>query len=155
MKLDSYDLAILALVETDNTRTHQQIADEVHLSPSAVRRRLKALNTSGVIAANVAITDISKISMTFIVRVQMHDDQLGVATNFEKRIAAEPAVSQCYAISGDYDYLLIVHAKSPEAFEKWGETNLVIDAKIRRYDTSLVWGRRKFSTQILPAELET
>jgi predicted ArsR family transcriptional regulator len=50
--LDSFDRAILDLLQRDNTLPQREIAEVVHLSTPAVQRRIKRLQDSGVIAAN-------------------------------------------------------------------------------------------------------
>ena len=150
--LDPYDKAILALLETDNKLTNDQIAEAVNLSASSVRRRVTNLAETGVIEGNVVITDPAIFGLTFVALVRIGDNQPGVASAFESRMAQEPAVSQCYAISGERDYLIIVHATDPEAYQEWGERVLVAMPEVSRYDTSLVWRRTKFTARIEPAE---
>ena len=58
--LDSFDRAILALVQIDNQRSHASIGAEVSLSASSVRRRLAAMRDNGVIISDVSLTDPSK-----------------------------------------------------------------------------------------------
>ena len=47
--LDSFDRAILALLQQDNTLPQRQIAEAVHLSTPAVQRRIKRLQDSGAV----------------------------------------------------------------------------------------------------------
>lgn len=70
--LDSFDRAILDLLQRDNTLPQREIAEAVHLSTPAVQRRIKRLQDSGVIAANVAVIDAAKIGrpLTIIVEVR-------------------------------------------------------------------------------------
>ena len=52
--LDSFDRAILALLQQDNLMPQRLIAEQINLSAPAVQRRIKRLQETGVIAANVA-----------------------------------------------------------------------------------------------------
>lgn len=150
MTLDIFDLAILDIVQQDNQRTHASIGDEVNLSASSVRRRLSVMRKKGVIIADVSITDVSKRGLTFITSVSFEREDPEVYNEFRAQMQAENAVSQCYSVSGDSDFVLIVHAESPEAYEVWGEQALMAIPSIRRYSTSIVWSRTKFTTRIAP-----
>ena len=113
--LDDFDRAILTIVQHDNQRSHASIGEEVHLSASSVRRRLAIMRKSGVIIGDVSLTDPSKQGLTFIVHVSFEREAPELYETFRAQMAADKAVSQCYHISGDHDFVLIVHATTPEA----------------------------------------
>ena len=150
MNLDRFDRAILDIVQQDNQRSHADIGEAVNLSASSVRRRLTTMRKSGVIMADVSIMDTSKLGLTFITTVAFEREDLEAYGAFRAQMNEEPAVSQCYAVSGDSDFVLIVHAKTPEAYESWGYETLMANPMIRRYSTSIVWSRSKFTTRIAP-----
>lgn len=154
MPLDKFDLAILDIVQSDNLRSHASIGLEVNLSASSVRRRLTAMRDSGVIIADVSLTDASKHGLTFITSVSFEREDPDVYNTFRAQMCEEAAVSQCYTVSGDFDFVLIVHSSSPEAYEQWGEQTLMTNPGIRRYSTSVVWSRTKFTTRIMPATVQ-
>jgi len=150
MGLDRFDLAILDIVQQDNQRSHASIGDAVNLSASSVRRRLSALRQAGVIVADVSLTDASKCGLTFITSVSFEREDPIIYSAFRAQMRDEAAVSQCYTVSGDMDFVLIVHAENPEAYEQWGERTLMTNPGVRRYSTSIVWSRTKFTTRITP-----
>ena len=139
-------------MQKDNHRSHASIGKAVHLSASSVRRRLAALRENGVITADVSLTDPSKQGLTFIVYVSFEREEPALYDAFYKQMDDDPAVSQCYHISGDFDFLITVHATTPEAYESWGVQALMANSAIRRYSTSLVWNRSKFTTHITPVD---
>ncbi|ANM30500.1 hypothetical protein ABI59_14345 [Acidobacteria bacterium Mor1] len=146
--LDSFDRAILEIVQRDNQRTHADIGRQVNLSPSSVRRRLARLRKEGVIQADVALLSLGGESITAIVRVSFQQESLEANNAFKRRMQESPEVSQCYAVSGETDFILVVHAATLADYEAWGERTLMSDPAIRRYDTHIVWSRVKFSTAI-------
>ncbi len=149
--LDEYDRALLGLMQESNLRTHAELAEAVHLSPSAVRRRLKALRDRGVIRADVSIVEPGEGVMTFIVLVSFHEESQEGYARFMERMQASKAVAQCYYVAGEVDFVLIVHARNMESYREWGEELLLADPAIRRYDTLPVWRRVKNVTA-LPEE---
>jgi DNA-binding Lrp family transcriptional regulator len=150
LMLDDFDRAILAIVQEDNQRSHASIGADVNLSASSVRRRLALMRKNGVITADVSLTDPSKQGLTFIVHVSFEREAPALYQAFNAQMREDPAVSQCYHISGDFDFVLIVHAATPAAYEAWGTEALMANTAIRRYSTSLVWNRGKFTTHIRP-----
>lgn len=151
MELDNFDLTILAIVQRDNQRSHGSIGTEVNLSASAVRRRLSAMREAGVIIADVALTDPAKRGLTFITSVTFDREDLQAYERFEETMLAEPAVAQCYSVSGDYDFILLVYAETPAAYAAWGKRVLMSNPAIGRYSTAIVWSQVKFSTVVDPA----
>jgi DNA-binding Lrp family transcriptional regulator len=104
--LDSFDRAILDLLQRDNTLPQREIAEVVHLSTPAVQRRIKRLQDSGVIAANVAVVAAAKVGrpLTIIVEVRVVSEQRERVAPFKRRVQDDPAVQQCYSITGDGDF---------------------------------------------------
>jgi Lrp/AsnC family transcriptional regulator, leucine-responsive regulatory protein len=141
---DAFDDAILALVQRDNQQSHATIGKQVNLSASAVRRRLKALRTNGVIVADVSVVDPNRHGLAFVVQIFFEREEPKAIADFTAQMLAEPSVSQCYSVSGECDFWLLVHAQTPELFERWGQAVLMANANIRRYSTSLVWSRQVF-----------
>ena len=148
MPLDALDRALLRLVQQDNRLTHDRLGAAVGLSPSAVRRRLKGLRETGVIEADVAVLAPEAAGIQALVHVTFGDESVEADDAFRRRMREAPEVSQCYAVSGDIDYVLVVHAADLPSYEAWGKRSLMSDPAIRRYDTHLVWSRVKFSTAV-------
>ncbi len=61
MKLDAWDKNILTLLQRDNRLSQREIAEQVNLSPSAVNRRIAALEEAGIIKGNVSLVDAGKV----------------------------------------------------------------------------------------------
>ncbi|MCU0949076.1 MAG: Lrp/AsnC family transcriptional regulator [Porphyrobacter sp.] len=145
---DRFDEAILAIVQRNNQMSHAAIGAQVNLSASAVRRRLKAMRDNGTIFADVALVDPARQGLSFIVQVYFEREDPQAIAAFIAQMRSETRVSQCYSVSGECDFWLVVHAHTPEAFEAWGQAALMANPKIRRYSTSLVWSRQVFRTAV-------
>ncbi|MEO0557675.1 MAG: Lrp/AsnC family transcriptional regulator [Bacteroidota bacterium] len=148
MTLDDLDRALLELVQTDNRRTHDQLGEAVGLSPSAVRRRLKALREAGVIQSDVSILAPEVAGIQAIVHVAFAEETVTADDAFRLEMQNASEVSQCYSVSGDIDYVLVVHAADLSSYMAWAKRVLMANPAIRRADTHLVWDRVKFSTAI-------
>ena len=146
--IDDFDRQILEIVQRDNQQTHAAIGRQVNLSPSSVRRRLTRMRREGVIESDVSILATDTRQLTAIVHVVFDKETLDSDRDFRRRMQAAPEVSQCYAVSGDTDFILIVHADSPADYEAWGHRVLMTIPFVRRYDTHVVWSRVKHSTAV-------
>ena len=146
--LDTFDHAILNIVQDDNQLTHAEIGRRVNLSASSVRRRLVRLRKDNIIQADVSIVAPSKAMVQAIVMVSFKEESVEGYQSFKARMMNDPQVSQCYAVSGEIDFVLMVQAESLEAYESWGERVLMADRTIGRYTTHIVWSRVKFSTAV-------
>lgn len=146
--IDSFDRAILNIVQKDNQLTHAEIGERVSLSPSSVRRRLKALRKKKVIEADVSIVDPGKEMIQAIVMVSFLKESLEGYSDFKQQMQQDPSVAQCYSVSGEVDAVLIVQAPTLQEYEAWGERVLMANPLIRRYNTHIVWSRVKFSMAV-------
>lgn len=112
--LDKYDVALLSALQQDASATHQQLGELVHLSPSQVSRRITRLQASGIIRRTVALLDPARIGLGVraisYVTLARHGEDEGAA--FEQDIAAFPEVLECFAVTGESDYILQIVAAS-------------------------------------------
>jgi Lrp/AsnC family transcriptional regulator, leucine-responsive regulatory protein len=153
MDIDTFDRALLSLVQMDNRLPNRVIAKRVNLSETAVRRRLDRLRASGLIKGDVALLDRDALGQTLIVSVVFADDTPANHIGFRTRMMAQACVTQCYSIAGEVDFIIHVHAANLRDFEAWAEQHLLCDPGIRRYETSVVFTTHKFSTAIPIPEL--
>ncbi|MBM2853354.1 MAG: Lrp/AsnC family transcriptional regulator [Steroidobacteraceae bacterium] len=110
VKLDDLDRKILALLQDDASLPIQQIADRVGLSVNPCWRRIRRMETDGVIRGRVAIVDPEKVglALTIFVRVKTREHTAAWAERLAEVIASMDEISECHRIGGDVDYLLKV-----------------------------------------------
>ena len=148
--LDGFDLAILAILQHNNLTPQREIAEQVHLSPAAVQRRIKRLHESGVIAANSAQLSPEALGrpLTIMIEVQLVNELDALTAGFLARVAAEPAVQQCYNVTGHIDYLLIVTATDIQEYQDTVKRLFEGDQNIQRFNTSIALATLKRSLQM-------
>lgn len=108
MSIDQFDARLLRAVQEDGRLTNQQLADRVGLSASQCSRRRAALETAGIIRGYRADLDAAKLGQPLLVFVQvtLATHSRDNAKRFRDLVAAEPAIQECFAMTGDADYLL-------------------------------------------------
>ena len=145
--LDAFDLALLNLVQRDDSQTADQLASRVALSPSAIARRLRRLRKDGWIARTIALLgeELGERRMRAVVLLQLseHADQRGKA-QLLRRVRAAPQVQFCYELAGSWDLLLLFDCATMSEFNDVAERVLVSDATVHRYETSFVKRQAKF-----------
>lgn len=148
--IDAFDLAILDILQKDNTTPQRLIAEAVHLSAPAVQRRIRRLEESGVIRANVAILDPAKLGLplTIIVDVHLENERPDRTAPLRARIASEAAVQQCHSVTGEADYLLVVTVASMADYEALTRRLFEGDDNVRRFRTSVSLGCLKSGMQV-------
>lgn len=120
MNLDSYDRKILNVLQVNNRISQRELAEEVNLSPSAVNRRISALEAAGVIQFNVSIVDPALVGrpITIIVEVKLENERLDLLDEIKKRFVGCPQVQQVYYVTGDFDFLLVMNVRDMGEYEQ-------------------------------------
>ena len=119
--LDSTDLDILRCLQENARLTTKELAARVNLSTTPVFERLKRLERSGFIKKYVAVLDAEKLHLGFVVFCSVKLKQMSrkVAQTFTSVIKDIPQVAECYNISGEYDYLLKIHAPDMKYYNEF------------------------------------
>ena len=119
--LDETDLQILKTLQKNAKLTTKELADAVHLTPTPVFERQKRLEKKGYIKKYVAILDPEKLGLGLQVfcKVKLKQINHEIADSFVRRIMRIPEVTECYNISGHYDYLLKVHSPSMKYYQEF------------------------------------
>ena len=146
--LDDFDRRLLTEVQIDNRRPHHVLGERVGLSPSAVRRRLARLREAGVITADVSLVSPRASGETVIVGVRMEKESAATYAAFKARMIDCAEVSQCYSVSGEVDFILVVHIADMERYDDWIAEHLLSDPDIARSTAHIVYSRVKYETAL-------
>ena len=147
MTLDKQDLKLLKILQVDVKTSIDRLAEEVGLSPASIQRRLKRLRKEQVITSEVAIVCPQAVGqlMTFIISVQLNRDNIDCFNTFKKKIKNIACIQQCYYITGEADFVLIVTAKDMLDFDQFTQSLFFNDNNVKHFKTSVVMGRTKVS----------
>ena len=121
MNLDSTDLQILRALQQNARLTTKELAARVNLSTTPVFERVKRMEREGIIDRYVAVVNAEKLNRGFVVfcSVKMNRLSRDIAAHSAQTIAAIPEVTECYNISGQYDYLLKIHAPDMKSYQQF------------------------------------
>ena len=121
MKLDAVDLRILDALQDDGSLSNVELARRVHLSPSPCLARVKALEASGVISRYVALANAAALGLglNVFISISLKAQNKDSLADFERRIAEQQEVMECYLMTGDSDYLIRVAVADMAALERF------------------------------------
>ena len=119
--LDKKDLQILRTLQENARLTTKELAARVNLSSTPVFERLRRLENGGYIKKYIAVLDAEKLNLGFVVfcRVKLSKLNREIATEFTRIIQDISEVTECYNISGSYDYLLKIHAPNMKYYQEF------------------------------------
>ena len=145
MALDQLDIRILSILQKNNLTPQREIGQAVCLSAAAVQRRIKRMEESGVILANIAVADPLRIGpfITLLVEVILDSEQVAQIDQAKKRFIQSPEVQQCYYVTGAVDFLLVIVVESMEAYEALTRRLFFENPNVKRFNTFVSMDRVK------------
>ncbi len=118
MKLDSTDRRIINQLQSNGRLSNVELAERVGLSDSPCLRRVRRLEDNSVIKGYNAVVDHHKVGLDIIAYIQVDLDQRSEANTaaFRDAVTSEPLIIECYALTGDHDFLLKAAAADLDEF---------------------------------------
>ncbi|HRG19213.1 MAG TPA: Lrp/AsnC family transcriptional regulator [Flavobacterium lutivivi] len=148
MKMDKTDKKLLTLLQKDSKTTNKELSLKLGLSVTAVYERIKKLERENVISKYVALLDKTKIDKSFVVfcHIKLIQHSKEFLTTFEKEVVKLDEVSECYHVSGDYDYILKIFVKNMEEYREFMVTKLTTLQHIGSTHSTFMIGEVKNTT---------
>ncbi|HUX72467.1 MAG TPA: Lrp/AsnC family transcriptional regulator [Steroidobacteraceae bacterium] len=150
MQIDRFDARILSALQQDGRLTVVELADSVGLSPTPCARRIKALEAARVIEGYAAVLNPTGIGLGVLALVQvkltLHTDE--TVARFERDIELLDEVTNCYAVTGAYDFLLQVYAGDLDALSNVVLKKLLRIPHLRDLQSSVVLATVKRSGRL-------
>jgi Lrp/AsnC family leucine-responsive transcriptional regulator len=154
--LDRIDRKILNILQQDNQITNIALAEHVGISPPPCLRRVKRLRDLGIIAKDVSLVDPFKVGHRLIVfvNVTLEKQREDMLTHFERKMLEQKEVMQCYFVSGDTDYLVVIHVSDMNHYNEFARRVFANEANIKMFRSSFCLSRVKHDTHIHLTENE-
>ncbi|MBW4718988.1 Lrp/AsnC family transcriptional regulator [Saccharothrix obliqua] len=133
--VDDVDRELLDQLQRDAGRTLRELGDLVGLSPSAVQRRITRYRADGVLAGQVAVLDAARLGVVLaVVLVTLELDSPAHHHAFAERVRGVGEVQQCYALTGRWDYLVVLSTPDAERCREVGDELFRRDPNVKRYE---------------------
>lgn len=153
IKLDSIDLNILRILQENGKITNIQLSQEVGLSPAPTLERVRKLEKNGIIKSYHAALneDILELGFTALIQVALDRQKKDSIQNFLNHINGIHEITECYQVTGNFDYQLKVVVKDIPAFEALIADKLSNVEEIGQMQTMVVLSKVKQS-RVLPID---
>lgn len=111
--LDQVDFRLLQCLQREGRISNLDLAQAVHLSPAQCNRRHKRLEEMGLVKGYAAHLDAQKLGLSVLayVHVTMERGHMREVARFREALMLLDQVQECYAVTGDFDYMIKVVAK--------------------------------------------
>ena len=118
-RLDSIDWAILKELQADGSITNVELARRVGLSAPPCLRRVRALESAGIIKGYRALLDPAALGYEVVcfAMVQLAAQGQRELAAFEEHMTEWSMVRECWKLSGDIDFILKCVAPNLAAFQ--------------------------------------
>lgn len=143
--LDSFDLQLLAQVQADARLSQAELGERVNLSTAAVNRRLKRLSEEGVITRYTAQVEPAALGhpLTVIAGVEAESERGDLLDATKRAFAACPEVQQCYYVTGDWDFILILTVTDMAHYKQLTQQLFFKNNNVKRFKTLVCMDRVK------------
>ncbi len=148
--MDRTDTKILTTLQRDGRLSNQGLADQVGISAAACWRRVRALEEDGVITGYAAMLDRKRVNLNLcaFVHVTLSRHVQESTTSFEEAILGRSEVLECFATTGDADFILRVVTESIESLDRFLEDFLFALPQISQVRSNIALRELKFETAL-------
>ncbi|MFZ6691690.1 Lrp/AsnC family transcriptional regulator [Undibacterium sp. SXout20W] len=149
--LDKLDRKLLNQLQKDNQIPTRTLAEKLHISQPTCLRRIRELRDAGVVSADVSVVDPFALSfgMLAFLEVSLVNQSDEFMHDFEARMNKEAEVMQCYFVSGEYDYFLVVHVIDMDAYYQFVRRVISGSGNVRHFHSRFPMKKTKFTTRIV------
>ena len=150
-ELDITDRRILRELQQDGALRNDLLAERIALSPAPTLRRVRALESAGVIQRYAALLDPERVGLAVRVKVdvRLSSQARNAIDAFSKAVSAMPEVVECIILFGEWDYQLTVVARDVEDYQRFVFDKLSKLPGIATYRSTLIMRVVKHTT-VLP-----
>src|SRR6478735_426548 len=149
--LDIVDRRILRELQRDGTLSQTALAERVGASAASCWRRVRALEAAGVLGRTVRLVNAAAvgIEVNVLCQLRLRNHLPATTSSFEALLEGCPEIVECFAISGEWDYMLRVVATSIAAYENFLRSVILANETVGAAASVFVLSTRK-STTALP-----
>ena len=153
--LSDQDKRILAQLQVNGRMPIVELAKATHMSESTCLRRTKNLEDSGIIKGYSAMLNAEEagFGVTAFIQVSINQNNEAAFDKFKTTVLDHPLILECYSLSGPYDHLMKVVARTNKELSHFILKTLRTFPEIRDAQTLFVLQEVKHSSA-LPVDLK-
>jgi Lrp/AsnC family transcriptional regulator len=144
------DRKLLDALQTDSTLSQIDLAELSGKSRTSVWRRIRELDDAGLIEGQVALLNPGKLGLQIHVMLSVsmvkHSDH--TREQFEAHVQTLPEVMECYSVSGDRDYVLLIISRDMQSYNDFLNRNILDHSSVHSASSSFALRRIKYTTAL-------
>lgn len=150
IQLDAKDHELLRLLQANARISNAELARHVDLSPPGLQKRLRRLESAGVIEDYVTLVNREALGydMLCIIQINLQRHEPEAIARFRDRVQDLPEVLECYHLTGQYDYLMKIVVRNRKHLERFLMETLTPIPSMDTIRTSLVLSDIKVTTAV-------
>jgi Lrp/AsnC family transcriptional regulator len=149
-QLDVVDRRIVRELQRDAALSHAALAERVGASAASVWRRVRALEKAGVLGRAVRIASPQALdrSVNVLCQVRMARQTVEARADFEDFIQSREEIVECYAMSGEWDYLLRIAVKDVADYDRFIMRGVLAHPSVANAASNFALRQVKYTTEI-------
>jgi Lrp/AsnC family transcriptional regulator len=148
--LDEIDKRIVRALQRDAGASHATLASQVGASAASVWRRVRALELAGVLGKSVRLASAEALgrSVNVLCQVRMARQTVEARADFEDFIQSREEIVECYAMSGEWDYLLRIAVKDVADYDRFIMRGVLAHPSVANAASNFALRQVKYTTEI-------
>jgi DNA-binding Lrp family transcriptional regulator len=149
-QFDAVDRRIIRELQRDASQSHAALAERVGASAASVWRRVRALERAGVLGRTVRLADAHALgrSVNVLCQVRMTRQTISARAEFEDFIQSREEIVECYAMSGEWDYLLRIAVRDVADYDRFVMRGVLAHPSVANAASNFALRQVKYTTEI-------
>jgi len=148
--MDEVDRRIVRELQRDASLSHAALAERVGASAASVWRRVRNLEKESVLgpAVRLANAELLDRSVNVLCQVRMTRQTVEARADFEEFIRSRAEIVECYAMSGEWDYLLRIAVKDVADYDRFIMRGVLAHPSVANAASNFALRQVKYTTEI-------
>jgi DNA-binding Lrp family transcriptional regulator len=148
--MDAIDRKIVRELQRDASLSHAALAERVGASPASVWRRVRSLEQAGVLGRTVRLASAEALdrSVNVLCQVRMTRQTVEARADFEQFIQSREEIVECYAMSGEWDYLLRIAVRDVADYDRFVMRGVLAHPSVAGAASNFALRQVKYTTEI-------
>jgi Lrp/AsnC family transcriptional regulator len=144
------DRRLLDAMQRNTDLSQIDLAELSGKSRTSVWRRIREFEEDGMIEGKVALLNPKELGLQIHVMLSVsmvkHSDR--TRKEFEAHVQTLPEVMECYSVSGDRDYVLLIISRDMESYNQILNTMILDHPSVHSASSSFALRRVKYTTAL-------
>ena len=148
--LSSSERRLLDAMQKDTNLSQIDLAELSGKSRTSVWRLIREFEDAGLIEGKVALLNPKELGLQIHVMLSVsmvkHSDR--TRKEFESHVQTIPEVMECYSVSGDRDYVLLIISRNMESYNEFLNKMILDHPSVHSASSSFALRRVKYTTAL-------